>query len=101
MNLAKFPRHKLTFGPRFKALSTGAYLALGWLAVLAFGPLLQHVGKAGVAWLLAGGAVYSLGVIFYVYDEKLRGAHCVWHVFVIGGSVCHAIAVIGYANGAV
>lgn len=90
---------KLFHGPRLPTLSTIIYLVLGWLVVIAIGPLFQRVGWAGLAWLLAGGLAYSAGVIFYVRDQRLRFGHCVWHVFVIGGSVCHAIAVALYASG--
>lgn len=87
---------KLLLGPRFPTASTVAYLALGWLALIAVGPLLTHVGWAGLAWLLAGGIAYSVGVIFFACDERLRFGHCVWHLFVLVGSVCHAIAVAAY-----
>jgi hemolysin III len=88
---------KVVLGPRFPTLSTVAYVGLGWLAVVAINPLLRHIGWAGVAWLLAGGVAYTLGVIFFACDQKLRFGHCVWHVFVLIGSVCHAIAVAAYA----
>jgi hemolysin III len=87
---------KVVFGPRLKMLSTVAYLMMGWLVIIAIRPLLVRVGWGGVGWLLAGGVAYSLGVIFYARDEKLRFGHSVWHLFVLGGSVCHAIAVAGY-----
>lgn len=90
---------KLFLGPRMPTLSTIIYLVLGWLVVIAIGPLLEKVGWGGLSWLLAGGFAYSLGVIFYVRDHRLRFGHCVWHFFVIGGSVCHAIAVALYASG--
>jgi hemolysin III len=87
---------KVVFGPRLKMLSTIAYLVMGWLVIIAIRPLLTHVGWGGVAWLLAGGVAYSLGVIFYARDETLPFGHSVWHLFVLGGSVCHTIAVAGY-----
>lgn len=89
---------KLFLGPRLPTLSTVIYLVLGWLVVIAIGPLFQRVGWGGLGWLLAGGLAYSAGVIFYVGDKRLRFGHCVWHFFVIGGSVCHAIAVALYAS---
>jgi hemolysin III len=92
---------KLIFGAaRLAPLSTLAYLALGWMAVFAFNPLLQRVGWGGLAWLLAGGAAYTLGVVFFSCDQRMRFGHCVWHFFVLGGSVCHAVAVAVYAIGA-
>jgi hemolysin III len=88
---------KLFFGPRMPTLSTVIYLVLGWLAVIAIGPLFERVGWGGLAWLFAGGLAYSVGVIFYVRAERLRFGHCIWHFMVIGGSVCHAVAVAFYA----
>jgi hemolysin III len=89
---------KLIFGAsRLQPLSTATYLALGWMSVVAFNPLLHRVGWQGLGWLIAGGAAYTIGVIFFSCDERMRFGHCVWHVFVLGGSVCHAVAVAGYA----
>lgn len=90
---------KLVFGARLPTLSTIAYLVLGWLIVVAAVPLVRHVGWNGVIWLLLGGVAYSLGTAFYALDQRIRFGHCVWHVFVIAGSVCHVVAVALYANG--
>ena len=90
---------KLVFGPRFPILSTVMYLALGWLVIVAAAPLVRAVGWGGVAWLLAGGLAYSVGTIFYSLDHRIRYGHAVWHVFVIGASVCHGVAVALYAPG--
>jgi hemolysin III len=87
----------LCVGPRWQTLSTIVYLALGWLVVIALAPLLQRVGPTGLAWLFAGGIAYTIGVIFFACDQRMRGAHCLWHVFVLIGSVCHAVAVVGFA----
>jgi hemolysin III len=81
---------------RMQQLSTATYLALGWMVVIAFNPLLAHVGWAGVAWIFAGGIAYTVGVIFFNCDERIRFGHCVWHFFVLGGSLCHAVAVAAY-----
>ena len=92
---------KIIFGAsRLMPLSTVAYLAMGWMAVVAFEPLLARVGWHGLAWLFGGGLAYTAGVIFFSCDQKIRFGHCVWHVFVLGGSVCHAVAVAVYAIGA-
>ena len=88
---------KATLGFRFPRLSTVIYLLMGWLAVIAFGPLLAHVGMAGIAWLVAGGLCYTAGVIFFAW-ERLRYGHMVWHLFVTAGSVCHFFAVLWYAG---
>ncbi len=85
-------------GFRFPRLSTALYLAMGWLALVAVRPLLDTIGVAGFGWLLAGGACYTLGTIFYVW-ERLRFSHFVWHCFVVAGSACHFVSVLGYAAG--
>jgi hemolysin III len=78
-------------------LETAAYLGLGWLVVLLAEPLLQRIGWAGVAWLVAGGVAYTVGVAFLVSQSRIRWGHCAWHLFVLGGSTCHAIAILNYA----
>lgn len=76
-------------------LSTALYLLMGWLIVLAFGPLLARMSMAGVVWLAAGGLAYSLGVVFFAW-RRLPFNHAIWHLFVLGGSVCHVIATCGF-----
>lgn len=78
-------------------LSTGLYLAMGWLVVVAAVPLLDRVPMQGVAWLVAGGLAYTVGVIFFVLDSRIRYSHAVWHGFVALGTVCHFVAVQSYA----
>ena len=80
--------------PKF---STGLYLLMGWLVVIAIKPMLSQVPTAGLLWLLAGGLFYTLGVVFYATDGKLRYGHFIWHLFVLGGTACHYFAVLGYA----
>ena len=87
---------KSRFGARLPALSTWIYLGMGWAIVIAMRPLVTHVAPAGVFWLALGGALYTGGVVFYVW-EKVRYSHAVWHVFVLGGSVAHFTAVLWYA----
>jgi hemolysin III len=84
---------KLVFGERYRLTSTLAYLFLGWLIVVAFKPMIDHVPHGGLWLLFAGGLCYSLGVIFYRW-HRLRYHHAVWHTFVLGGSTCHFLAVL-------
>ncbi len=86
---------KAMFLSRFRVLSAVVYLLMGWLVVVAVRPLLQHVAAAGIGWLLAGGVIYSAGLIFYAW-KKLPFHHTVWHVFVLVGSGCHFVAVLKY-----
>ena len=83
---------KLFYTGRFKALSTGIYIAMGWLVVVAIKPLLSSVDPVTLGWMLAGGLFYTLGTFFY-HRESIRYSHAIWHLFVIGGSVCHFVAV--------
>lgn len=78
-------------------LSTGLYLVMGWLALIAAAPLVERVPLPGVALLVAGGLAYTVGVVFFMLDSRLRYAHTVWHGFVIAGTGCHFFAVLDYA----
>lgn len=78
-------------------LSTGLYLAMGWLVLIAVVPLVRHVPTAGVALLVAGGLAYTAGVAFFLLDSRWRYAHAVWHGFVVAGTACHFFAVMDYA----
>ncbi len=84
---------KLYFTGRFKQLSTLIYIAMGWLVLVAFKPLLGALDGWTLGWLLAGGACYTLGTVFY-HRPSLRYSHAIWHLFVVGGSVCHYVAVM-------
>ena len=86
--------YKLTLLDRFPRLSIALYLGMSWLAVLAAGPLLQRLDPATLAWLGAGGVVYTAGALIFHFD-RIRYAHVVWHFFVLGGSVCHFVAIAG------
>lgn len=86
---------KVFFINRFAVLSLVVYLLMGWLIVVALRPLIQHLPMGGLYWLMAGGAFYSLGVIFFLW-EKLRYHHAFWHLFVLAGSICHFWAIFLY-----
>lgn len=83
---------KAFFIHRFKKLSTWIYLGMGWLVIIAIEPMMQNVSQEGLYWLFAGGLFYSCGVIFYALDKK-RFFHAIWHLFVMGGSLCHYLAI--------
>ncbi|BAO82305.1 MAG: hemolysin III family protein [Betaproteobacteria bacterium] len=82
-----------------RILSLAIYLGMGWLALVVIGPLWQALGWAGLSWLLGGGVLYTLGVLFYVAKERIRHSHGIWHLFVLGGSACHFVALLLYLNG--
>jgi hemolysin III len=81
-------------------LSTGLYVAMGWAALLAAPVLIDRVSTAGLAWLVAGGVSYTLGALVFMLDNRVKYAHFVWHLFVLGGSVCHFFAAFWHARAA-
>ena len=76
------------------------YLAMGWACTFDLASLKTELSDTGLFWLAAGGVVYTLGVIFYLLDNTryLTHSHGIWHFFVLGGSICHFIFVIGYVS---
>jgi len=83
---------KLFFTGRYKVLSTATYIGMGWLIVVALVPLVQALSPAGLAWLVAGGVLYTVGTVFY-HRESVPYSHAIWHGFVLAGSSCHFVAV--------
>jgi hemolysin III len=77
--------------------STGLYVAMGWVVIVAAQPLIERMPAAGLALLVAGGLAYTLGAIVFIFDSRLRYAHFVWHLFVLGGTTCHFFAALWYA----
>jgi hemolysin III len=77
-------------------LSTGLYLAMGWMVLVAAVPIVERVSLPVFNLLVAGGLAYTVGVVFFALDSKLRYAHTVWHGFVAAGTGCHYFAVLGY-----
>lgn len=89
---------KLFYTGRFKLLSTIIYIAMGWLIVVAIKPMWTSLDGWTIGWLLAGGLFYTLGTFFY-HRESIRYSHAIWHLFVLGGSVCHYVAVMAQVVG--
>lgn len=79
-----------------RVLSLVIYVLMGWLALVAIVPLISALSWDGFVWLAAGGLFYTVGIIFYATDEKLRHGHGVWHLFVLGGSATHYFTVLFY-----
>lgn len=86
---------QIFFVSRFRIVQTLIYLAMGWLVVVAVKPLFAHVPKQGLLWLLLGGLCYTVGAVFYLW-KKIPYHHAVWHLFVLGGSICHYFAIFFY-----
>lgn len=81
-----------------RVLSVVIYLTMGWLAVVALGPLARALGTAGFAGLISGGVFYTAGIAFYALDRRVPGLHGVWHLFVLAGSIAHYLVVLVYAT---
>jgi hemolysin III len=84
---------------RGPGLSTGLYVAMGWLAVVAAVPLVQRLPLPALAWLVAGGLSYTLGAALFLFDGRVRYLHFVFHLLVLLGSACHVVAAYAYAHG--
>lgn len=83
---------KLVFGHRFKALQVITYLLMGWLVVFASSSLAENLNHQAIELLVAGGIVYTGGVVFYLV-KSIPFNHAIWHLFVLGGSACHFFAI--------
>ena len=84
---------KAFFAGRFKAVSLVSYLFMGWFCVVAIRPLYRELTTAGFVFLAAGGLCYSVGAVFYAW-KSLKWSHTVWHLFVLGGSLCHFFSIL-------
>lgn len=80
------------FGSRMRILSAITYVLMGWLVVFAFKPMVQNLNILSLKLVLAGGVAYTVGCIFYAL-KKIKWMHCIWHIFVMFGSVFHFFAV--------
>ncbi|WP_404417933.1 hemolysin III family protein [Marinospirillum sp.] len=84
--------------PRSKArvLSIVIYAVMGWIVLIAVKPLIAALGTAGFTLLATGGTLYTVGIIFFVYDERFQHWHGIWHLFVMAGSLLHYLAILFY-----
>lgn len=80
---------------RFRYISTFAYVAMGWGAIIAIVPLVHALEGLGTMWLSLGGGLYTLGCVFYLW-QSLPYAHMVWHIFVLLGTFCHFLCMLWY-----
>jgi hemolysin III len=83
-----------------KTVQLIAFLGMGWACSIDFASLKAVLPETGLWWLTAGGIAYTAGVLFYVLDklDRLAHAHGIWHFFVLAGSACHFVSVIGYVR---
>ena len=89
-----------------KWFSSVLYIGMGWTCVLAFTQLLNSLSRAAFGWLLAGGIIYTIGGVIYalklpIFNSKHRyfGSHEIFHIFVMGGSICHFIVMYVFVAG--
>lgn len=87
---------ELWFKKGARILSVVIYVVMGWVALAAIVQLFHALGPAGFAWLVAGGLFYTVGIIFYAIDTRMRHAHGIWHLFVLAGSAAHYVAILKY-----
>ena len=80
------------FGSRMRILSAITYVLMGWLVVFAFKPMVQNLNPLSLKLVLAGGVAYTVGCIFYAL-KKIKWMHCIWHIFVMFGSILHFFSV--------
>ncbi|WP_432408790.1 PAQR family membrane homeostasis protein TrhA [Wukongibacter sp. M2B1] len=84
---------KVFWVKKFVIFSTILYIVMGWLIIFAIKPLIQAVNKTSIILLVAGGASYTIGTIFYVW-RRMKYHHAIWHLFVLGGSICHFFTIL-------
>jgi hemolysin III len=80
---------------KLRVISAIIYVIMGWMVVIAIKPLLNSLPTGGLLWLLFGGLSYTGGVVFYLW-KKLPFNHGIWHLFVLGGSICHFFSILLY-----
>lgn len=80
---------------RIPAASVISYLVMGWIGIIAVEPLYQALGLMPITLIVIGGLIYSLGTVFYGW-KSLKHHHAIWHLFVLGGSICHFLAISIY-----
>ncbi|MBB3167310.1 PAQR family membrane homeostasis protein TrhA [Simiduia aestuariiviva] len=86
---------KIFFQHKFPRLSLFTYILMGWLIIVAMSEMIAKVPSGALWLLLAGGLVYTFGAVFYAW-ERIPYNHAIWHMFVLGGSTCHFLAIYLY-----
>jgi hemolysin III len=86
---------KIVFRYRYESFSTIMYVIMGWAGVFVAQPILEDSPIDGLLLAVTGGVIFTAGTIFYIFDER-RYFHAIWHLFVLGGSVCQYFAVVYY-----
>lgn len=87
--------YKLFFLEQHPKFSLFLYIAMGWLILIAFKPMMEEASRELLYWIIAGGAFYSLGTVFFSL-RRLAFGHSIWHLLVLGGSICHFWGIYHY-----
>ena len=80
---------------QFKYVTTATYLAMGWFGLILLKPLSHALDFGGIVWLVLGGVLYSLGVVFFLW-RSLPYNHAIWHIFVLAGTIAHFFGILFY-----
>ncbi|MBS4537274.1 hemolysin III family protein [Clostridium sp. D2Q-11] len=84
---------KIFFVKKFVILSTLLYIGMGWMIIIAIKPLINTVNSINIIFLVLGGLLYTIGTIFFI-NKRIKFNHAIWHIFVLGGSVCHFFTIL-------
>ena len=87
---------ELTIAKGARWVSLVIYIVMGWVAVIGVMPMIDALKWSGFAWVIAGGVVYTLGTVFYIFDDRYRHWHGIWHLFVLAGAAIHYVAIFVY-----
>ncbi len=87
---------ELTVAKGARWISLVIYIVMGWVAVIGVVPMLEALTWTGFTWVLVGGVVYTAGTVFYIFDDKYRHWHGIWHLFVLAGAAIHYAAIFLY-----
>ena len=87
---------ELTLAHKTRIPSLITYVVMGWLIVFAMKPLMASLPPRGLVWLASGGIIYTAGIGFFLFDEKVKHFHGIWHLFVLGGSICQYFCILFY-----
>jgi hemolysin III len=87
---------KIFYTGKFDKISTLIYAIMGWMIVIKWQELVHSIPSAALNLIIAGGISYTLGIVFYLIDTRIKFSHFIWHLFVISGSLLHYIMIVKY-----
>ena len=87
---------KIFYTGKFDLISTLMYAVMGWMIVIRWQDLVDAIPSAALTLLLAGGISYTVGIVFYLIDTRIKFSHFIWHLFVMAGSLFHFIMIVKY-----